>query len=72
MVDWRDIKRSEPGALFVLLAMIWTFGYTELGEELMELICRLCATGDQQRDASGVVVAGIGEDEHLWCVPPSL
>ena len=71
-VDWRDAKRNEPAACFVLLAMIWTWAYTELGDELTELECRLCAMGDQQRYANGAVVAGIGEDEHLWCVPPSL
>ena len=38
----------------------------------MELKCRLCAMGDQQRDARGAVMTGIGEDDHLWCVPPSL
>ena len=67
-MDWRAVKRNEPGAPFVLLATIWTFAYTELGEELMELKCRLCAMGDQQRDANGAVVAGIGEDELLCCV----
>ena len=70
-LDWRDVKKRVPNATYVMLAMIWTFAYVELGEDHAELKCRICGMGHQQRDSQGSIVAGIETDEHLWCMPPS-
>ena len=70
--DWRDVRKRNPKALVVMLAFVWVWKFTELSREFWVLAARLCALGDNLRDANNVVVTGIDIDEILYCMPPTL